>query len=111
MNYPKSYHPLNSVKKIFINSVLDDITRCLNKATIINCRDNMILVADDKYIYYWGAIESKRKTKEFYAFYQENLDNLNNKLFYANEENLPTNKYELMKENEDTKINLYRFVV
>lgn len=59
----------NIVKYIldnFQDSNTKEITRCLNKATIIVFDNTSILVADKEYVYYFGSTASTLNTVKFY---------------------------------------------
>jgi hypothetical protein len=67
----------------FQGSTPKEITRCLNKATIIVFDTDGVLVADDMYIYYFGTTAKKRKSKKFYKFYKKHSNHLLGKYFFS----------------------------
>jgi hypothetical protein len=52
-------------------ATVEEVSKCLNKATIVIFRDGMYIVADDEYIYYFGAIESSRVPSKLGVFLKE----------------------------------------
>jgi hypothetical protein len=59
----------------------EKVFSCMLKSNIVVFKNNMVLMADDKFIYYFGS--NIPKTKEFYNFYQENRHHLLGKRLYS----------------------------
>ncbi len=59
----------------FDNSTSSEITRCLNKSTIIIFDNKSIIVANEDYVYYAGSILNTKDTIKWYHSYKHLLSN------------------------------------
>jgi len=48
----------------------DEFWRCFVMSNTIVYRDGMVMMMNDEWIFYHGAIPKKQKTKEFYNFHK-----------------------------------------
>jgi hypothetical protein len=78
-----------NIKEFILSIIPTDkymVDECLDKATIIEYEDEMLLVADSLYIYYWGASENKRLTMDFYRFFKKHQGKMRYKTFFTKDE-------------------------
>lgn len=61
----------------------ETIRRCIRKATIVLKYDGIYLIADDEYIYYFGAKESSRTHSKLGKFMKENWHLTAGKKYYT----------------------------
>jgi len=62
---------------------LEEINRCINKASIIKYKKGMLFIADKETIFYFIIDTDKRRTKEFRRFYDDCYLHMKGRYFFS----------------------------
>jgi hypothetical protein len=88
-----------------VNSDLDTIMRCIAKSNIVIYKLGIWLIADDEYIYYFGANKDSRTHSKLGRFIKEYGEYADGKKLYTTVPDYFKNRLELL----DKEKNLYRW--